>query len=63
MAVLTAPDRIRNPTTTTKRAEDQAQHLRADHVHGEAGDQIVFVHRDADRVRNEHHGQQRRRGR
>ena len=41
-----------------KCAEDQAQDLRPPHVHGEAGDQVVFINRHPDSVRNQHHGQQ-----
>ena len=46
-----------------KDAEDDAQQLRTDHVHGQAGDQVVLVDGDADRVRDEHDGQQGARAR
>ncbi len=47
------------PDHHNKCAEDQAQDERPPHVHGEAGDQIVFVNGNADSIRNQHDGQQR----
>ena len=41
--VLMAPERMRKPTMHDEDAEDDAQQLRPDHVHGEAGDQVVLV--------------------
>ena len=55
MAVFTAPERIRNPTTTTNPRNSQPQELRAPHVHRQAGDQVVLVNRNADGVRDDHH--------
>src|SRR5271166_1182535 len=40
-------------------AEGQAHDLRADHMHGEAGDQVVAVHLHADVVRDQHDREQR----
>ena len=40
--------------------ESQPQQQRAILIHGQAGDQVVFVNRDPHRVRNDHHEQQRR---
>ena len=40
-------------------AENNPQHLRSDHVHRHAGDQIVTVDRHPHRVRDQHHRQQR----
>ncbi len=42
-----------------KNAEDNPQHLRPDHVHRQAGDQVVAVNRHAHRVGDQHHRQQR----
>ncbi len=41
-------------------AEEQFEQHRAVLIHGEPGDQVVFVNRDADRVRDDHHEQQGR---
>ena len=41
MAVLTAPERISTPTSTTTPWKSQAQGERADQVHGQAADQVV----------------------
>ena len=38
-----APERIRKPTNTTKMRKAMRQHMRPDHVHGQAGDQVVLV--------------------
>ena len=43
MAVLTAPARIRNPTTTTNALSNSRAQLRPDHVHRQAADQVVAV--------------------
>ena len=45
MAVLTAPARIREPTTTTKALSSSRAHDRADDVHGQAADQVVVSNR------------------
>src|SRR6476646_10305930 len=37
--------------------EDELKQVRPDHVHGHSADQVVFVHADANRVRNDHDGQ------
>src|ERR1700757_622232 len=36
-------------------AEENAKELRPHQVHGEAGDQVVFVNRAANLIRDEHH--------
>ena len=41
IAVFTAPARIRKPTTTTNAWNTSRSAERADHVHREAGDQVV----------------------
>src|SRR5208282_1219852 len=41
-----------------ERAKGQAHNLRADHVHGESGDQVVAVHLHADAVGDQHDRQQ-----
>ena len=41
--VLMAPERIRKPTSTTKMRKAMRQNMRADHVHGQAGDQVVLI--------------------
>ena len=58
MEVLTAPERMRNPTMTTKTRKMMRRTCGPDHVHGEAGDQVVLVDWDAHGIRNEHDGQQ-----
>jgi hypothetical protein len=40
MEVLMAPERIRKPTMTTKMRKT-IEDMRAGHVHGQAGDQVV----------------------
>ena len=59
IAVLTAPERIRKPTTTTNARKTSLSSKRAVLVHGQPGDQVVLVNRDAHRVGNDHHEQQR----
>ena len=50
---------MRNPTSTTKTAEEDAPEQRPHHVHGQAGDQVVLVDMDARAGGDQHRGQQR----
>ena len=55
MAVLIAPERIRKPDHHHENAEGKPQELRPHQVHGQTGNQVVFVNRHPDRVGNDHH--------
>ena len=58
IAVLTAPERIRKPTTTTKAFSSSRAQTGPDDVHRQAADQIVGVVGHADFVGDQQHGQE-----
>ena len=58
IAVLTAPERIRKPTTTTKALSSSLHPVRADDVHRQAADQVVGVLRHAHVVGDDQHGEE-----
>ena len=58
IAVFTAPDRIRQPTTTTKALSSSFGPVGPDDVHRQAADQVVGVLRHAHVVGDEHHRQE-----
>jgi len=60
IAVLTAPARMRKPTTTTNaRRTRRTDRGGTDHVHGESTDQVVAVRAHADVVGDDHDREER----
>ncbi len=57
--VLMAPEKIKNPTSTTKIRNAMRQNIGPDHVHGQTGDQVVLIDVSA-LPRGDQHGGQKR---
>ena len=62
MDVLTAPERMRNPTTTTK-PFSKSRGEGAIHLHGQAADEVVLVFRHPQVIGDHHDGQEADRSR